>query len=68
MIAALTPQHPQAGAVADARRQSVKLTSECCEPFATKPMRPDRLARRVNTPLLALRILQDNAAFSRMLR
>jgi len=30
----------------------VKLYSEYCELFATKQMRPDRLARRVKTPFL----------------
>jgi hypothetical protein len=46
--------YSQAEAAADARRQRVKLYSEYCEPFATKQMRPDRLARRVKTPVLVL--------------
>jgi hypothetical protein len=47
-------EYSRAEAAADARRQRVKLYSEYCEPFATKQMRPDRLARRVKTPVLAL--------------
>jgi hypothetical protein len=45
--------YSRAEAAADARRQRVKLYSEYCEPFATKQMRPDRLARRVKTQVLA---------------
>jgi hypothetical protein len=47
--------YSHAEAAADARRQRVKLYSEYCEPFATTQMRPDRLARRVKTPVLVLR-------------
>jgi len=41
----------------------VKLYSEYCEPFATKQMRPDRLARRVKTPVLGLLVLLRKPAF-----
>jgi hypothetical protein len=58
------PEHSQAEAAADARRQRVKLYSEYCEPFATKQMRPDRLARRVKTPLWDFLIVRRMAAFS----
>jgi hypothetical protein len=51
-------------AAADARRQRAKLYFEYGEPFATKQMRLDRLARRVKTPILGLQILKKNAAFS----
>jgi hypothetical protein len=50
----LSLSYSRAEAAADARRQRVKLYSEYCEPFATKQMRPDRLARRVKTPFLVL--------------
>jgi hypothetical protein len=56
--------YSQVETAVDARRQRVKLYSEYCEPVATKQMRPDRLARRVKTPLLGLQILWGNAAFS----
>jgi hypothetical protein len=55
--------YSRAEAVVDARRQRVKLYSEYSEPFATKQMRPDRLARRVKTPVLAFYSLR-NTAFS----
>jgi len=41
----------------------VKLYSEYCEPFATKQMRPHRLARRVETPILVFSVLKRNPAF-----
>jgi hypothetical protein len=41
----------------------VKLYSEYCEPFATKQMWPDRLARRVKTPVLGLYVLLRKPAF-----
>jgi len=42
----------------------VKLYSEYCEPFATKQMRPNRLARRVKTPLWGFLAGWRIAAFS----
>jgi hypothetical protein len=58
------PGHSRAETAADARRQRVKLYSEYCEPFATKQMRPDRLARRVKTPLWGFLAERRMAAFS----
>jgi hypothetical protein len=55
--------YSRAEAAADARRQRVKLYSGYCEPFATKQMRPDRLARRVKTPVLGFLVLLRKPAF-----
>jgi hypothetical protein len=41
----------------------VKLYSEYCEPFATKQTRPDRVARRVKTPVLDIMVSEKNPAF-----
>src|SRR5512135_2519545 len=56
--------YSRAEAAADARRQRVKLYSDYCEPFATKQMRPDRLARRVKTPVLVFLVRKGKTAFS----
>jgi hypothetical protein len=63
-IAASSLDYSRAEAAADARRQRVKLYSEYCEPFATKQMRPDRLARRVKTQVLVFLVCWRNTAFS----
>jgi hypothetical protein len=56
--------HSRVEAAADARRQRGKLYSGYCEPFATKQIRPDRLARRVKTPLRVFFVGSKKAAFS----
>jgi hypothetical protein len=74
LFSALTPsfeasKHPfnldysRVESAAGARRQRVKLYCEYCEPFATKQMRPDRLARRVKTPDLEFGDLRRQPAF-----
>jgi hypothetical protein len=50
----LNLDYSRAETAADARRQRVKLYSQSCEPFATKQMLPDRVARRVKTQVLVL--------------
>jgi len=60
----LNLDYSRAEAAADARRQRVKLYSEYCEPFATKQMRPNRLARRVKTPILVFPGFSSDTAFS----
>ncbi len=42
----------------------MKLYSEYREPFATKQMRPDRLARRVKTPLLVFLLTENYGVFT----
>jgi len=41
----------------------VKPNSEYCEPFATKQMRPERLARKVKTPVLVFYMIEKSGVF-----